>query len=167
LHTPSRTKDRDAILAELPEIEAVLQSRKHDHDVQLYPFDMLAGDGDSTASLPLALRKTNLARLLSRRAERIFIAPFERGEIGPDLFRHACLMGLEGLVSEHGARTYGAGRWKHWIKVKNPARNKRAAVGALADDAGMSRANAAELLGAIEKRHEPISEAFVQMPACV
>ncbi|WP_175619240.1 hypothetical protein [Bradyrhizobium sp. 2S1] len=28
-------------------------------------------------------------------------APFEQGEIGPDLFRHACLMGLEGLVSKH------------------------------------------------------------------
>jgi hypothetical protein len=32
-------KDRDAILAELLEIEAVLQSRKHDHDVQLCAFD--------------------------------------------------------------------------------------------------------------------------------
>lgn len=29
----------------------------------------------------------------------IFISDFERGEIGPELFRHACLMGLEGLVS--------------------------------------------------------------------
>jgi hypothetical protein len=29
------------------------------------------------------------------------MAPFGVGEIGPDLFRHACLMGLEGLVSKH------------------------------------------------------------------
>jgi hypothetical protein len=40
------------------------------------------------------------------------------------------------------------------------ARNKGAAVGALAHDAGMSRANAAQLLVAIEKRHKEISEAF-------
>lgn len=40
------------------------------------------------------------------------------------------------------------------------ARNKRAALGALAHDAGMSRANAAQLLVAIEKRHKEISEAF-------
>jgi hypothetical protein len=40
------------------------------------------------------------------------------------------------------------------------ARNKRAAVGALANDAGISRANAAQLLAAIEKRHKPIGEAF-------
>jgi ATP-dependent DNA ligase len=26
--------------------------------------------------------------------------PFERGEIGPDLFRAACRIGLEGLVSK-------------------------------------------------------------------
>jgi hypothetical protein len=40
------------------------------------------------------------------------------------------------------------------------ARTRGSAVGALADDAGISRANAAQLLGAIEKRHKPISEAF-------
>jgi hypothetical protein len=27
------------------------------------------------------------------------VASFAQGEIGPDLFRHACLTGLEGLVS--------------------------------------------------------------------
>ena len=42
------------------------------------------------------MRKTNLARLLARRVDGIHLAPFEQGEIGPDLFRHACLMGLEG-----------------------------------------------------------------------
>jgi hypothetical protein len=44
---------------------------------------------------------------------------FEQGEIGPDLFRHACLMGLEGLVSKHKDRPYRAGRSPHWVKVKN------------------------------------------------
>ena len=36
-------------------------------------------------------RKTNLARLLSLRVDGIHLTPFERGEIGPELFRHACL----------------------------------------------------------------------------
>jgi ATP-dependent DNA ligase len=49
----------------------------------------------------------------------IFLADFEQGEIGPDLFRHACLMGLEGLVSKHKDRPYRAGRSPHWVKVKN------------------------------------------------
>ena len=40
------------------------------------------------------MRKANLERLLPRRREGIFINPFERGEIGPDLFWAACQMGL-------------------------------------------------------------------------
>lgn len=42
------------------------------------------------------------------------------GEIGPELYRHACLMGLEGLVSKHRDPPYRAGRSRDWIKVKKP-----------------------------------------------
>jgi hypothetical protein len=60
------------------------------------------------------------ARWLSaRRVDGIHLAPFEEGEIGPELFRHACLMGLEGLVSKHRESPYRAGRFDRWIKVKN------------------------------------------------
>ena len=64
-------------------------------------FDMLVSEGEDLRRLPLSMRKTNLSRLLARRV--VHLAPFEQGEIGPDLFRHACLMGLEGLVSKHGS----------------------------------------------------------------
>ena len=47
------------------------------------------------------------------------LATFEQGEIGPDLFRHACLMGLEGLVSKHRESPYRSGRFARWVKVKN------------------------------------------------
>ena len=96
-----------------------LHSRKHDHEVQLYAFDILAMGGDDLRSLPLHMRKSNLEQLLARRPDGITVAPFERGEIGPDLFRAACRMGLEGLVSKHRERPYQAGRSKHWVKVKN------------------------------------------------
>ena len=49
-----------------------LHSRKHDAEVEFYAFDMLVSDGDDLRKLLLSLRKTNL----------------------PDLFRHACLIGL-------------------------------------------------------------------------
>jgi bifunctional non-homologous end joining protein LigD len=98
-----------------------LHSREHDAEVQLYAFDCLALDGDDLRKLPLSMRKTNLARLLARRPDGIFIAPFELGEIGPDLFRAACGMGLEGLVSKRRDRPYRAGRSPHWVKVKNTA----------------------------------------------
>ena len=52
-----------------------------------------------------------------------FVPPLEgkarHGEIGPDLFSHACLMGLEGLVSKHHESIYRGGRSYCWIKVKN------------------------------------------------
>jgi len=70
-------------------------------------------------ALPLSLRKTSLARLLTRQPDWIFVAEFERGEIGPDLFRAACDMGLEGMVSKRADRPYRAGRSKDWVKVKN------------------------------------------------
>jgi ATP-dependent DNA ligase len=96
-----------------------LHSRRHDEEVQLYAFDILALDGEDLRNLPLTMRKTNLARLLARRPEGILVAEFEQGEIGPDLFRKACEFGLEGLVSKRVDRPYRAGRSPDWIKVKN------------------------------------------------
>ena len=64
------------------------------------------------------MRKTNLARLLARRVDGVHLAPFE-GEIGPDLFRHACLMGLESLVSKHRDSIIAAVALIAWVKVKN------------------------------------------------
>ena len=96
-----------------------LHSRKHDAEVQFYAFDILVSDGDDLRRLPLSMRKTNLAHLLARRVDGIFLSDFEQGEIGPDLFRHACLLGLEGMVSKHRESTYRGGRSPRWIKVKN------------------------------------------------
>jgi hypothetical protein len=68
----------------------------HDAEVQFYAFDILVSDGEDLRRLPLSMRKTNLARLLARRVDGIFLSEFEQGEIGPDLFRHACLLGAGG-----------------------------------------------------------------------
>jgi ATP-dependent DNA ligase len=81
-----------------------------------YAFDILAIDGDDLRKLPLHLRKNHLARLLARRPEGIFVSAFERGEIGPDLFRKACEFGL---VCKRRDSAYRPGRSPSWIKVKN------------------------------------------------
>jgi bifunctional non-homologous end joining protein LigD len=98
---------------------SALHSGRHNDEVQLYAFDVMALDGDDLRSLPLSLHKTNLARMLARRPDGIFVAPFEQGEIGPDLFLAACNMGLEGLVSKRRDRPYRPGRSANWVKVKN------------------------------------------------
>jgi bifunctional non-homologous end joining protein LigD len=58
--------------------------------------------------------------MLARRVDGIVLSDLEQGEIGPDLFRHACMMGLEGLVSKRKDSRYRGGRSPDWIKVKNP-----------------------------------------------
>jgi bifunctional non-homologous end joining protein LigD len=85
----------DGIRAALP------QARARGAALRIY---VLAMAGDDLRQLPLHLRKTNLERLLARRPDGITVAPFERGEVGSDLYRAACRMGLEGLVSKHRAR---------------------------------------------------------------
>jgi bifunctional non-homologous end joining protein LigD len=86
-----------------------------------YAFDLISADGKDIRPLPLSLRKAGLAQLLSDPVDGIFLAEYEQGDIGDVLFKVACNMGLEGIVSKQLDRAYGAGRCKHWIKIKNPA----------------------------------------------
>jgi bifunctional non-homologous end joining protein LigD len=55
-----------------------LHSRKHDAEVMLYAFDAMMLDGDDLRKLPLSMRKTNLARILARRPDGIFIGHSNR-----------------------------------------------------------------------------------------
>ncbi len=40
---------------------------------------------------------------------------------GATIFRHACKLGFEGIVSKHREHAYRSGPSKSWLKVKNPA----------------------------------------------
>jgi bifunctional non-homologous end joining protein LigD len=44
---------------------------------------MMATDGEDIRKLPLTMRKTNLARLLARRVDGIFVSDFEQGRSVP------------------------------------------------------------------------------------
>ena len=79
----------------------------------------LTGRATARISQAAAVDPQDQPRQLARRVDGIHLAPFEQGEIGPDLFRHACLMGLEGLVSKHRDSVYRGGRFDRWVKVKN------------------------------------------------
>jgi bifunctional non-homologous end joining protein LigD len=39
---------------------------------------------------------------------------------GVIVFRHACKLGLEGIVSKRRDSPYSSGRCRDWIKSKNP-----------------------------------------------
>jgi bifunctional non-homologous end joining protein LigD len=39
---------------------------------------------------------------------------------GAAVFKHACKLGLEGIVSKRREMRYRSGRSKAWLKIKNP-----------------------------------------------
>jgi bifunctional non-homologous end joining protein LigD len=64
-------------------------------------------------------RREALRRLLRRIDAGIRLCEHMDGD-GPAMFRHACAMGLEAIVSKRRDAPYRSGRSPHWIKVKNP-----------------------------------------------
>ena len=99
-----------------------LYGGKRNDEATLYAFDLLSDDGVDMRDETLQIRKLWLSRLLKRSADGIIQNDhhYDAGAIGPLLFRQACLMGLEGIVSKHRDSSYKAGPSKRWIKVKNP-----------------------------------------------
>jgi bifunctional non-homologous end joining protein LigD len=81
-------------------------SRRVDEDVFAYGFDLLALDGEDLRNQPLERRKVMLARILRRSADGIILNEHMDGELGAAMFKHACRMGLEGIVSKRRDKPY-------------------------------------------------------------
>jgi bifunctional non-homologous end joining protein LigD len=105
---------------------------KHDrHDRMLfYVFDLMHLDGTDLKPLPLAARKDALARLLIKAGKR---SPLRLSksltEPGPLLLKHACKIGLEGIVSKLASAAYHSGRGRDWIKTKCSDRQELVVAG--------------------------------------
>jgi bifunctional non-homologous end joining protein LigD len=70
--------------------------------------------------MQLEKRKGVLAKLVRKPSWALQLNEHiaERGDI---VFRHACKLGFEGIVSKRLGSPYVSGRSRHWIKSKNPA----------------------------------------------
>jgi bifunctional non-homologous end joining protein LigD len=90
-----------------------------------YVFDLLHLDGHDLRSLPLHERKEVLARLMrstsNATALRFSESIAERGSV---LLKHACKLGLEGIISKRGDAPYRSGRGHDWIKTKCTGRQE-------------------------------------------
>jgi len=85
----------------------------------LCAFDLLELDGDDLRRQPIEKRKSMLAKLLrGSHLSIVFNEHFEQD--GAIVFREACRLGCEGIVSKRLGSSYRSGRSPHWIKVKNP-----------------------------------------------
>jgi bifunctional non-homologous end joining protein LigD len=68
---------------------------------------------------PIEDRKHRLSGLLRLPHDGIALNEHYKGD-GAIIYRHACELGCEGIVSKRLGSPYRAGRSAHWIKVKNP-----------------------------------------------
>ncbi len=66
-----------------------------------------------------------LQKALKKAGPAIRFSESLEGDDGEAMFRHACAMGLEGIVSKRVASRYKSGSCVAWVKVKNPAYERR------------------------------------------
>ena len=93
-----------------------LHSGCRDPDVILYAFDLIELNGKDQRMLPLEERKaTRPRRSASRQAAASSLCEHIAAD-GATVFRHACKLGCEGIVSKQRASPYRSGRTKTWIK---------------------------------------------------
>jgi bifunctional non-homologous end joining protein LigD len=86
----------------------------------LCAFDLLELDGEDLRREPIETRKSTLRSLLrSKHAGIVFNAHFIAD--GAIVYRQACALGCEGIVSKRLGSPYRSGRANCWLKVKNPA----------------------------------------------
>jgi ATP-dependent DNA ligase len=97
-----------------------IRYRKHDASVLLYAFDLIELDGQDLRRDPLEVRKATLASILAKAAPGLRLNGHLEHEDGDTVFRHACKLGLEGIVSKRKGSPYRSGRSPDWLKMKNP-----------------------------------------------
>ena len=102
----------------LPDFQALRrQIGKVSSEVIYNAFDLLWLNGEDLRRLPLIERKARLERLLKKADPTISFAQALEGD-GPQIYRHACRMGLEGIVSKRRSSAYASGRTESWLKIK-------------------------------------------------
>ncbi len=82
-----------------------------------YVFDLLHLDGQDLRPAALEARKHALAQLVGTGEGPLRLSESFDDE-GPVLHRHACELGLEGIISKRRDAPYHSGRGTDWIKTK-------------------------------------------------
>jgi bifunctional non-homologous end joining protein LigD len=100
-------------------LQLALSERRGD-ELVFFAFDLLHLDGEDLRTWPLVERKERLKALFERRARdgsRCVYSEHFAAE-GDKLYKSACRMGLEGIISKRAAARYATGRGTDWVKTK-------------------------------------------------
>jgi hypothetical protein len=102
-----------------PELSGTQWSNKPENELKgkstsivMVAFDLLYLNGYDLRKLPLEERKSHLKKLIAKTAIQ-FSESFEVD--GPEMYQHACSVGLEGVVSKV-RDSHPAGRGNDWVK---------------------------------------------------
>jgi bifunctional non-homologous end joining protein LigD len=88
-------------------------------ELTYFVFDLLHLDGRNLRGLPLVERKSILARLVAGISSDGTLRLSEHLEGGAStVFKHACQLGAEGIVSKLAESRYSSGRGNSWLKLK-------------------------------------------------
>ena len=115
-------------IARFSELQADLASGRKDRMV-CYVFDLLYFDGFDLRSSPLIERKRVLRELVASAPEGVIVFSDHLEADGSAAFKHACAMGLEGIVCKRADAPYRSGRTETWLKVKCTTREVLTIVG--------------------------------------
>jgi len=122
-----------------------------DSGMRFYVFDLMFLNGDDIRPLPLGHRKAALEKLIAK-APRDTPLRFSESleEPGSALLKHACALGLEGIISKRTDAGYHSGRGNDWVKTKCSDRQEFVVAG-FAPAANDARAIGALVLGVYDK----------------
>jgi bifunctional non-homologous end joining protein LigD len=93
----------------------LLRSWRRDAAAMLCAFDLIELDGKESALAHNRERKRTLAKLVRGRHRDIAVNEHYVGD-GAIVYRHACKLGCDGIVSKRPGSPYRSGRVKHWLK---------------------------------------------------
>jgi bifunctional non-homologous end joining protein LigD len=82
-----------------------IRYRRHDSSAFLYAFDLIEVNGDDLRRDPLEVRKATLANIVANAGHGVWFNDHIE-EDGETVFRHACKLGLEGIVSKRKGSPY-------------------------------------------------------------
>ena len=113
-------------LSSFADLQGALSAGRDDSLV-LFAFDLLHLDGLDLRECRLDDRKAAMAKLDIWSSHLRFSDHIE-GDAGP-VRRHACSMGLEGIIAKRAASHYRAGRGLDWVKLKCAGREEFIVIG--------------------------------------
>ena len=108
----------DRGVSDFAALQAAFQEGRQRY-ITYFAFDILHLDGHNLRNLPLSKRRKVLAGVLPGKGDQSPLQLSESLDVdGKEVFKKACALGAEGIVSKLSTAKYTSGRGNTWLKLK-------------------------------------------------